>query len=230
MFFLSLVKRNPLVWKLIFSPILRKFSTLFWTIRKYKNISFESLTMEVTDKMLLKAFLKVKNFDSAIELGCSYGKRLLSLQKYFPKKSFRRVDVNNSAIKLGMEYIKEKSLPITLERKDLRELDSPELEADIIISSMTFIYIPPEDIKTVLLNIKKRVKKAFILQELNSFKGVIKESFYAYDYKVLLKELGFLEEFEITYKEIDHKPWKREKCYGLQIEGFRKKNNSRTPA
>ena len=86
---------------------------------------------------------------------------------------------------------------------------------------MTLIYISPKDINSVLLKIKERVKVGFVLQELNSLENIVKEASYAYDYRKLFDELGFSQEFEISYKKIDYSPWIRGKSWALQIQGIR---------
>ena len=61
---IKLIKNKSWIWKYIFSPFVRRFSTILWKIRRYENIAFDKLSPDIADKMLFEAFLNWKKFES----------------------------------------------------------------------------------------------------------------------------------------------------------------------
>ncbi len=137
------------------------------------------------------------------------------MNKIFPNKNYKGFDLNSLLIRQGQNYIDKNLYPVSLKRKDLRHLSSTDFVSDIIISSIPLIYIPPKEIRLVLKKIKEKARVGFVLQELGSSGNIVKEASYSCDYKKLLDELGFFEDFEVSFKKINYRPWMRDKSFGL---------------
>ena len=142
---------------------------------------------------LLKELKKLE-FDSLLEIGCSYAPNLSLIKKEYPNVKLAGIDINRDAILRAILRVEGAQLIVG----DVNDLPFKDKSFDIVLSDGVLVYVSPEEIDKVKSEMLRVARKAIILVEFHSEgldkKGEISFSHRGRNYKELFKEY----EVEIT--------------------------------
>ena len=142
---------------------------------------------------LLKELKKLE-FDSLLEIGCSYAPNLSLIKKEYPNVKLAGIDINRDAILRAILRVEGAQLIVG----DVNDLPFKDKSFDIVLSDGVLVYVSPEEIDKVKSEMLRVARKAIILVEFHSEgldkKGEISFSHWGRNYKELFKEY----EVEIT--------------------------------
>ncbi len=142
-------------------------------------------------------------FRTLLEVGSASGPNLYFLAKKFPTAEFYGVDISNQAIETGREWFKKEGLNnIKLIQSAADNLGVfKNKSVDIVITDATLIYVGPEKIMKILVEMLKIARKTLILNEWHSDeikKSVLQNDHWIHNYKYLLGKLPGVDKIEIT--------------------------------
>lgn len=146
------------------------------------------------------------DWESLLELGCNAGPNLFLINQFYPNKVLAGLDASPEAI-----IEARKNLPhIDFKVENLIKLPYKNYSFDIILIDAVLMYISDKEIRQVMKEIDRTVKKQIILIEWDddSNLGVVKNHHWARNYKLLLEDLGFeVKKSKITKKQWPNKSW-----------------------
>lgn len=160
--------------------------------------------------MVVQAFKK-RPFGSVCEIGCAAGANLLRLAHAFPGIEVGGVDVSRDAIQTVLKYFPKGVFDV----RSAEDLFFSEKSVDMVLSDAVLIYLDRRAVRNALREMKRIGRKGIVLVELHEpswFKRLaIKwfSGYNAYDYRKLLKEIGFhdIELVKIPKETWPGKPW-----------------------
>lgn len=188
-------------------PFWRRYTTeqnkRYWEKRKgweeYLN------TADHPHRYFISHILKQLNWLSLIEIGCGSGPNLANIVKSIPNKQLGGVDINAEAIEICKRTFKGGHFKIC----SADNIMMTDKGTDIALSDMFLIYVGPFKIKRYLTELKRITRNNIVLVEYHS-KSWWKRQYlrifsgrHAYDYKKLLKEMGFYDVTLIKMPEFE---------------------------
>jgi ubiquinone/menaquinone biosynthesis C-methylase UbiE len=185
----------------------------FWKNRKidwaqaYCNLDDPKDTILHPHRNLIISKLSEIKFNSLLEIGCASGANLLRVVHAFPKVRVGGIDINKDAIDSA-----KKILPISavLDVGSFEDMYFNDKSTDVVLSDMALIYIAPREIKKALSEVARISRGEVILCEFHSSNFLKrlylrwKTGYNAYNYKTLLKRLGFQ---DVTLYKLQEKDW-----------------------
>lgn len=158
---------------------------------------------------------------SILEVGSNCGPNLYLLSKKLPTVKMVGIDINEEAVRKGNElFLKEGIFNVELLVRKANELTEFQTKSfDVVFTCSTLIYIGPDKIKKVSLEMQRIAKKAIILLERHSEEkndiGIYNKGYWLRDYKKLFSILTS----QIKITKIPSKIWDGEwGKYGYIIE------------
>lgn len=158
-------------------------------------------------KLIIEELEKLQ-WDSLLEIGCGCGANLQKITDNFENKELVGIDINPYAVKFGNGLLDTAEIIFG----DIRNLSKylKNRKFDVILSDSVLIYISSREIKKVLSEIKKTVKKHIIFIEWFDEKsklGVVKDFHWARNYQKILTEMKFK---DIVLRKLTEEEWQRE--------------------
>ena len=150
--------------------------------------------------------VQVYPVNSVLEIGCSCAPNLIRIHQEFPSIHLAGIDVNEDAVRCGHDRIIAADVRIG----NAKNIPHPDQSFDIVLSDATFLYISPQEIDSVMNEIRRIARKGVILVEWDSKspEGTIKNFHWARDYKKLLEQKGFkVEKRKITKEDWPNESW-----------------------
>ena len=136
---------------------------------------------------LLKELKKLE-FDSLLEIGCSYAPNLSLIKKEYPDVKLAGIDINRDSILRARLRVKDAELVVG----DVNDLPFKDKSFDIVLSDGVLIYTTPEEIEKVKSEMIRVARKAIVLVEFHSegldTKGEITFSHWGRNYEKLFSE------------------------------------------
>jgi len=159
-----------------------------------------SINSETND--FLYEYIEKLNYSTLLEVGSNVGNRIIKLALNNPTKEFYGIDINRSAIDLGIEYLRSNRIGnMNLYCLNLVKIGDEKFYSDIVVTWATLIYISPREIKKAINNLAKMSRDYLILVEKviennDSILSRIKIQLkgfpnWSYNYEALLKIHGF---------------------------------------
>lgn len=134
--------------------------------------------------------------ESILEIGSNCGPNLYLLSQKFPKVEIVGIDINKESIKRGKELFSQEGIinvRLLVAKADEIEQFSDK-SFDIVFTDAVLMYIGPDKIKKVALEIQRIAKKAIILVEHHSEEesalGVYNKGNWLRDYKELFQSFS----------------------------------------
>lgn len=153
---------------------------------------------------LISSVLNTFPWMSLLEIGCGPGANIINILTHFKGKQIGGIDINADAIKLAGQSFNGAFLKVG-SAEDIMMSDN---SVDVVLSDMCLMYIRNPD--EALKEIKRVTRKYVVFCELHSesfygrIKLLIKEGYYAHDYKKLLEKHGF---YDIALLKIPLGAW-----------------------
>lgn len=152
-------------------------------------------------KLIIDALKKLTPFESVVEAGANCGPNLFLIKKHFPHATVAGIDLNEEAILEGKKIAPEADLRVGT----MAKLPWEDKKFDIALADASLLYVPPDDIDTVMNELDRVAKKAIIIIERfdESEKGVVKNYLWTRNYPLLLQKLGY----GVEQIKLDEKTW-----------------------
>ena len=173
-----------------------KVQEWYWKNRKLKwgqdCLGSESI-LHPHRQLVIEKIANYAPFSSILEIGCAGGPNLVLLAQKFPNIKIRGLDINPKAIEIGNEYFNKKGISnvkLLLGKADeLRQFQNKSF--DIVFTDAALMYIGPDKIKKVAIEMVRVARKAIILVEHHSEEksalGFYNKGNWLRDYKKLFQ-------------------------------------------
>jgi len=133
---------------------------------------------------LARNICALNSISSVIEMGCNVGSNLYAIHKINPGIRLAGVDINEVAVRYGLEKFRAENIQADLKTMSLYNIDTiPEKSYDVVFTSAVLMHLPPDNLNIVLKNFKRIACKFIIHLELHAFS----ESEYLYHKKLTQK-------------------------------------------
>jgi SAM-dependent methyltransferase len=136
---------------------------------------------------------------SVLDVGCNAAPNLRRIAAEFPGCRLSGFDINREAIDVATRRFAEAGIPVQLSVGSFYDV-LPQLgtdSIDVIVSSYTLAYVPPENLREVLTDLVRIARRGLVLAEPMAFggarpAGVLKVPWHdwRHDYAGALKEVG----------------------------------------
>lgn len=178
-------------------------------IKSYRN------SMDHPHRQILIDIISKHNPLSILEIGCNCGPNLYLLGKKFPGAEIRGVEINPLAVQKGNEWLEQDGISNVkiLDGKagELRQFQDKSF--DIVFTDAVLIYIGPDKIKEVIMDLVRITSCALILVEWHiedkrkdpDGLGLYYLGNWKRDYVALLKQ--FVREDAIQVTKISEEMW-----------------------
>jgi len=218
-------------------PLCTYFEEFYWITRKRNDLiddwgtnkndwimSYWDSRFHPHRMHLIKEILKYSP-ESVLEIGCNCGPNLYLLSKEAPNSLLYGLDINEAAINIGNELIKQNSISNVqlFWGKADKLFTFRENEFNIVFTDAVLIYIGADKIRDVILQLLRITRKAIILFEWhdpNCSGGAygVFDRHWVRDYIRLFEELA--PKSKITISKITKDVWPDNKWvrYGAIIE------------
>lgn len=172
-----------------------EFNELVW---RYRHVYKRGWAENVIDthprrQLLIQKISAYEPFTDALEIGCASGSNLYLLARRFPHARFVGIDINPNAIGKGTAFFKKqgiRNVSLFVGKADELERFSDK-SFDIVFTDAVLIYIGPDKIKKIAMELKRIARKAIILVELyveeESGLGNFKEKWWLRNYTKLFQ-------------------------------------------
>ena len=204
-----------------------KAHSKYWKNRKINWNDHYTATWNHPHRQVIIDKLKTWNWVSLIEVGCASGPNLIKIVSEFPRADVGGVDINEDAIETASKTFTE-LFKKTLRRAWFKVNSGDNImisddATDIVLSDMALIYVGKREIKNYLLEMKRVTRNRIMLMEfhhkspLKRLVQKFKSGYNVYDYKKLLKSLGFR---DITIDKLPPELWDNhepQKTFGYLI-------------
>ncbi|SMN01463.1 hypothetical protein SPONN_2516 [uncultured Candidatus Thioglobus sp.] len=152
---------------------------IFW---KYKSFNTTS------HPHLIDQLFKSLPFDSVLEIGCADGANLRKINEKLPKIKLEGIDINKKTINVGNNILKNDGiLNVTLKYKNAKDLNLYDAkEFDVVFCSATLMYIAPNNINKVLVNMVRIATKSILLCEQSTEDNSFYDDKWVHNYKNIL--------------------------------------------
>lgn len=171
-------------------------------------------------KFLIKKISQLQPLKNILEIGCGNGPNLFWLSKKLPQANLVGIDINNSFIKTGREWLNKKNIKnIKLMVNKADNLDKFNNKSfDVVFTDAVLIYIGPDKIQQVIRQFIRLAKKAVIFLEWHDIKDQYYFGHWIRNYNNLIKKIAPKSQIRIT--KINPKIWpdKNWQKFGYLIE------------
>lgn len=204
--------------KNLFGKILLIYPKFFWKFISNGEENYEYIKNS-PDYNLIEVLNKFKEINSLIELGTGYGDRLKFISDELKIKRVCGIDINKSKVYIANNKFRKLNRNVMVYFGDITSKNFYIKDVDIVITSMTLIYLKEKELKLLLLKLLPKIKKGFIFQEFVSEYNDKNETFYNHDFKKILIELDYNKKFKIKFDKINYLPWNKHNTQPFQIYG-----------
>jgi ubiquinone/menaquinone biosynthesis C-methylase UbiE len=151
---------------------------------------------------------------SILEIGSNCGPNLYLVSKKMPTAKIVGIDINKRAIEVGKEKFKRENIEnvelSVSKADDLTRFQSNSF--DVVLTDAVLIYIGPDKIRKIIMDMIRIAKKAIILVEQhteeetdNEGLGIYHSGLWRRNYRILLRQ--FVSEDKLRFVKIPDKSW-----------------------
>ncbi len=141
----------------------------YWKNRDMSAIQGYWDTRDHPSNSFLRHIMAGLDFESVLEIGSNCGNRLWLLSRDHPDVNFIGIDLNQASIEFGREQLQNAEIKnIELHCVDVNNIKTAlEYPVDVIFSWATLMYIDPEEIEHVMIEICSMATRAIVMIELH---------------------------------------------------------------
>jgi ubiquinone/menaquinone biosynthesis C-methylase UbiE len=165
-------------------------------------------------KCLMKEIEEYLPISSILEIGSNCGPNLYLVSKKMPTAKIVGIDINKRAIEVGKEKFKRENIEnvelSVSKADDLTRFQSNSF--DVVLTDAVLIYIGPDKIRKIIMDMIRIAKKAIILVEQhteeetdNEGLGIYHSGLWRRNYRILLRQ--FVSEDKLRFVKIPDKSW-----------------------
>ncbi len=151
--------------------------------------------------LIINALKKLMPFESIVEVGANCGPNLFLIRKEFPNTKVAGIDLSPEAVEVGKKFVPEADLRVG----SMIKLPWEDKSFDIGLADASLMYISPDDIDVVMIELVRVTKKALLIIDRfdESEKGVIKNHIWTRNYPLILEKLGY----KVEQIKLDEETW-----------------------